>query len=162
LIDLDPELAFVGSVLHLPSVTAAEALEVIADDDLADPRLRLILGAARRLVADNVAPDGYAVMTVIRRDGMATTGHDVSAVAQVITAAIETCTVPASWRFRAAAVLDEKLRRRSRELSARIGQAANGPLDTLVALVDAERSAVLELDHRRAALQPAPRLGVAA
>ncbi|MCW2960263.1 MAG: hypothetical protein JWM90_650 [Thermoleophilia bacterium] len=162
MIDLDPELAFVGAVLSLSATTAAEALAVIEDDDLADPRLQLILQAARQLVARDVTPDGYAVMALIRRAGTAATAHNLTSIAHLILEAIEACPVAASWRFHAVAVLDERLRRRCRELSARIGQAANGPLDTLVALVDAESSAVTALDGRRATLQPAPRLGVAA
>lgn len=162
MIDLDPELAFVGAVLNLSATTAAEALAVIEDDDLADPRLQLILQAARLLVAEDIAPDGYAVMAVIRRAGAAATAHDLSSIAALIIDATEACPVAASWRFHAVAVLDERLRRRCRELSARIGQAANGPLDTLAELVDAEHSAALELDRRRVALLPAPRLGIAA
>jgi replicative DNA helicase len=161
-IHLDPELAFVGAVLHLSPITAAEALAVIDDDDLADPRLQLILQAARRLVDEDVAPDGYAVMAVIRRAGTATTAHDVSLIAHLILDAIKACPVPASWRFHAVAVLDEALRRRCRALAARIAQAANGPLDTLTDLVHAETAAVAAVDRRRAALLPAPRLGVAA
>ncbi|WP_448613340.1 hypothetical protein [Modestobacter sp. URMC 112] len=162
MIDLDPELAFVGDVLHLSSSTAAEALAVIADDDLADPRLRLILQAARGLVAQDVAPGGYAVMAAIRRAGTAAAAHELSSVAQLIIEATEACVVPASWRFDAVAVLEERLRRRSRELSARIAQAANGPLDTLVELVHAECAAVVQLERRLSAMRPAPRLGLAA
>lgn len=162
MIDLDPELTFVGDVLALPVATAQQALAVIADADLADPRLRLILQAMRHLVADGVPPAPYAVMAAIRRTGVATTENELQLIARLIIEASEACTVAVSWRFDAAAVLDETLRRRCRELVARIAQAADGALDTLVELVHTERSAVLELDRRRAALLPARQLEVAA
>lgn len=158
---LDPEVAFTGAVLHLPVDTATEALAIITHDDVADPRLQAILDAARHLIARGIDPDPVATMTEISAAGTYT-ATTLAELGQTVIETYQSCPVPASWRFYATGVLDQALRRRCRELSTRIDQAADGPIDTLAELVAAEHDAVLELDRRRAALLPAPKLGVAA
>ncbi|SDY84831.1 hypothetical protein SAMN05661080_04798 [Modestobacter sp. DSM 44400] len=152
MIDLDPELAFVGAILHLPAATAAEALSLIGEDDLADPHMQVILRAAGLLVGEEVDPDLYAVMTIIRAAGMASTAHGISLLAEVVIEAAESCPVPASWKFYAAGVLDQAVRRRAIEMADRITQASGGPLDTLLDLVQGEATAVTELGRRRAGI----------
>ncbi len=72
MIDLGPEAAFVGAVLHLPADAAVQVLDLVHDSDLEDPRLRVVAGVARQLAQSGVAPDPVAVVAHARASGTVT------------------------------------------------------------------------------------------
>ena len=147
---LAPEPAYVGAVLLVDLLTARAALARVQDDDLGDHRLRVVLGLARRLVAEGVAPDPVAVLARARADGDVT-GAAVAALALLLHDLAAGVPVPASVMYYAAAVLDDAVRRRVGEAAARLGQAADGEsMASLLELVDREAAAVRELAARRA------------
>jgi replicative DNA helicase len=149
----DPARALVGAALHGPP----GVLDLILDDDLADPRLRVVAGVIRELAEAGIAPDPTTVLAHARATGTVTRAAAVQAFALLLHELTAECPVPASARFYAVAVLDEALRRRCAELAARIGQAVESEsLGSLLALVDAEHRAVRELADRRTALADAP------
>jgi replicative DNA helicase len=150
--DLDPEAAFLGAVLHLPLPQAREALGRVQDDDLADLVHQQIAAVARTLVADGLPPDPAAVLARARSRGVVTHADEVRQFAGRLIDLHMSVPVPASWAFYAIAVLDGALRRRCIELAARVHQAAEGaPLDTLVSVLDDECRAVRGVLDRRAA-----------
>jgi replicative DNA helicase len=149
----DPARALVGAALHGPP----GVLDLILDDDLADPRLRVVAGVIRDLTDAGIAPDPTTVLAHARATGTVTRAAAVQAFALLLHELIAECPVPASARFYAVAVLDEAIRRRCAELATRIGQAVESEsLGSLLALVDAEHRAVRELADRRTALADAP------
>jgi replicative DNA helicase len=149
----DPARALVGAALH----GAPGVLELIRDDDLADPRLRVVAGVVRQLAEAGATPDPTTVLAHARATGTVTRAAAVQAFALLLHELTTECPVPASARFYAVAVRDEVIRRRCAELAARIGPAAVlESLGSLRALVDAEHRAVRELADRRTALAGAP------
>lgn len=146
----DPERAFVGAVLQLPADAAQKALDLIRDEDIGDPRLRVVVAVARQLVEAGMAPDPVAVLAHARSTGTVTRADAVRNFSLLVSDTYAQCPTPASVRFYAAAVLEEALRRRSTEMAVRIGQAADGEsIESLVGLVDGEVQAVRELRARR-------------
>jgi replicative DNA helicase len=151
---LAPESAYVGALLLLDLRTAHAALARVDDTDLGDYRLRVVVGVARRLVADGIPPDAVAVLARARADGTVTGAAAVSTLALLLHDLAASVPTPASVMWYAAAVLDDAVRRRVGEAAARLGQAANGEsMASLLELVDREHAAVHELAARRA---PAP------
>jgi replicative DNA helicase len=149
----DPARALVGAALH----GAPGVLDLILDDDLADPRLRVVAGVIRDLTDAGIAPDPTTVLAHACATGTVTRAAAVQAFALLLHELVAGCPVPASARFYAVAVLDEAIRRRCAELATRIGQAVESEsLGSLLALVDAEHRAVRELADRRTALADAP------
>jgi replicative DNA helicase len=149
----DPARALVGAALH----GAPGVLELIRDDDLADPRLRVVAGVVRQLAEAGATPDPTTVLAHARATGTVTRAAAVQAFALLLHELTTECPVPASARFYAVAVRDEVIRRRCAELAARIGPAAVlESLGSLRALVDAEHRAVRELADRRTAIAGAP------
>lgn len=146
----DPDAAFVGAILSLSATAADAALALVDDADVADPRHALILVAARHLAGQGIPPDPAAVLALLRADGTVAGPAAVGGLATLLSELHIGCPVPASVRFYAAAVLDDAVRRRCEELSARVGQAAAAEsLGSLLELVAAEAAAVLRLAERR-------------
>jgi replicative DNA helicase len=149
----DPARALVGAALH----GAPGVLNLILDDDLADPRLRVVAGVIRQLTEAGATPDPTTVLAHARAIGTVTRAAAVQGFALLLHELVAGCPVPASARFYAVAVLDEAIRRRCAELATRIGQAVESEsLGSLLALVDAEHRAVRELADRRTALADTP------
>ncbi len=149
----DPARALVGAALH----GAPGVLDLIRDDDLADPRLQVVAGVARELAEAGIAPDPTTVLAHAQATGMVTRADVVCGFALLLAELYGECPTPASAHWYAAAVLDEALRRRCAELSTRIGQAAElESLGSLLALIGTEAAAVRELAARRAAIADAP------
>ncbi len=149
----DPARALVGAALH----GTLGVLDLIRDDDLADPRLQVVAGVVRELAKAGIAPDPTTVLTHAQATGTVTRADGVREFALLLAELYGECPTPASARSYAAAVLDEALRRRCAELSTRIGQAAElESLGSLLALIGTEAAAVRELAARRAAIADAP------
>ncbi len=147
----DPEVAYVGALLHLPAAAAADAAGLVADDDLADPRLSGILAAVRHLADTGIAPDPTVVFAHLRGTGAITHPDAVRVMSLLLADLYRGCPLPASVRWYAAAVLNEALRRRAAEAGSRIAQAAEtASLSVLLEVVNRETRAVINLDHRRA------------
>jgi replicative DNA helicase len=145
----DPGRVLVGAALH----GALGVLDVIRDDDLADPRLRVVAGVIRQLAEAGVASDPTTVLAHAQATGTVTGAEAVRGFALLLTELYAGCPTPASARWYAAAALGAAVRRRCQELSTRIGQAAEAEsLESLLTLVDAEAKAVRELADRRAAI----------
>ncbi len=145
-----PEQAFVGALLHLPAATAAQALALVDDDHLGDHRLRVITATARQLAGAGVTPDPVLVLQVARAESTVTTATAISGLAFLLHEIYAECPVPASWRYYAAGVLDDALRRRCTEAGARLTQAADGEsIDSLLELVHREAAAIAALASRR-------------
>jgi replicative DNA helicase len=149
----DPARALVGAALH----GAPGVLDLIRDDDLADPRLQVVAGVVRELAEAGIAPDPTTVLAHAQATGMVTRADVVCGFALLLAELYGECPTPASAHWYAAAVLDEALRRRCAELSTRIGRAAElESLGSLLALIGTEAAAVRELAARRAAIADAP------
>jgi replicative DNA helicase len=145
----DPARALVGAALH----GAPGVLDLIRDDDLADPRLQVVAGVVRELAEAGIAPDPTTVLAHAQATGMVTRADVVCGFALLLAELYGECPTPASAHWYAAAVLDEALRRRCAELSTRIGQAVESEsLGSLLALIGTEAAAVRELAARRAAI----------
>ncbi|MDP9427396.1 MAG: hypothetical protein M3Q47_00275 [Actinomycetota bacterium] len=152
----DPERALLGATLQ----GAAQVLDCIRDDDLADPRLHVVAEIVRQLADAGIRPDPVTALAHARATGTVTRAGAVQEFALLLHELIAECPLPSSARFYAVAVLDEAVRRRVAEAGTRLAQAAEGEsLESLVALVDAEHRAVRELADRRAAVaDDAPQL----
>jgi replicative DNA helicase len=151
-IDLDPDAAFVGAVLHLPAPDALAALDLIHDEDLADPRLQVVVGLARQLAESGIDPDPVTVLAQARANGTVAKPDAIRGLTKLLGDVYGCCPVPASWRWYAVAVLDEALRRRCTEAATRLGQAADGEsLESLLLVLDRETRAVRDVAERRAA-----------
>jgi replicative DNA helicase len=121
---------------------------------VADHRLRTVLAVARRLVADGVRPDPVLVLERARDDGDVTTAAGLGELSMCLLTLVDNVPVPASWPHYAQGTLIAALRRRIAEAGARLTQAAETEsLDSLIALVDRETTAVRELAARR---EPTP------
>ena len=159
--NLDPERAFIGALLWLPVESAAGAAALVEPEDLADPRLRVVLGLVRDVVADGARPDPVICLARARSAGTVSTAHGIKALAELVFDLYSGCPLAASVGWYAAAVLDGSLRRRCAELGERIGQAAETvALAELVGLVGSEVIAVCALRNRRAAVLAGLRMPV--
>ncbi|MGI8625590.1 MAG: DnaB-like helicase N-terminal domain-containing protein [Geodermatophilaceae bacterium] len=151
--NLNPEAAYIGALLWLEVDRAGRAAGLVEPGDLADPRLRVVLGLVRDVVADGVRPDPVVVMAHARAAGTVTTTHAIKSLAELLADLYAECPLAASVGYYAAAVLDGSLRRRCALLGERIGQIADSAsLAELVRVVGAEVVEVFELRNRRAAV----------
>lgn len=148
--NLDPERAYCGALLWLPVDRAAHAADLVQPGDLADPKLRVVLGLVRDVVADCASPDPVTVLAHAQRSGTVT-AHGIKTLAELLAAVYAECPLAGSVGWYAGAVLDGALRRRCAVLGERIGQVAeSASLAELVRVVGAEVVAVYELRNRRA------------
>ncbi len=149
--NLNPESAYIGALLWLEADRAGRAAGLVEPGDLADPRLRVVLGLVRDVVADGAAPDPVVCMAHARATGTVTTTHATKALAELVADLYGGCPLAGSVGFYAAAVLDGALRRRCAVLGMRIAQVAeSGSLAELVRVVGAEVLEVFALRNRRA------------
>jgi replicative DNA helicase len=160
----DPEGAFVGAILHMPVPMAAEALDLIHNDDIADLLNLHIVQVARVLIAEGVPTDPVAVLARARADGIVTGAEAIRALTMRLHDLYAAVPTPAAWRHYGLAVIDEALRRQWTAMATRVMQAAaSSGLDVVIDLFDAECRPVRRLHDRRlaAAGQPPTRLRVA-
>ncbi|MDP9429573.1 MAG: hypothetical protein M3P31_01005 [Actinomycetota bacterium] len=152
MIDLDPEGALVGALLHRPAPEVLAALDLIHDEDLDNPRLRVVAVLARQLAESGITPDPYTVLAHARATGTVMKPDAIRGLTRLLADVYGSCPVPASWRWYAVAVLDEALRRRCTEAATRLAQAADGEsLESLLLVLDRETRAVRDVAERRAA-----------
>jgi len=138
-------------LLWLPADRAAHAADLVQYEDLADPRLRVVLQLVRDVAADGVAPDPVAVLAHARRTAAVSTTHATKQLAELLADLYAAVPLPGSVAVYAAGVLDAALRSRCALLGERIAQIAeSAALAELVRVVGAEVLAVLELRNRRA------------
>ncbi len=150
---LDPERAFIGALLWLPVESAGRTAELVEPEDLADPRLRVVLQLVRDVSADGVAPDPVVCLAHARRSGTVSTAHALKALAELLANLYGGCPLAASVGWYAGAVLDGALRRRCALLGERIGQVAeSAALTELFRVVGSEVVGVYQLWNRRAAV----------
>ncbi len=149
----DPERALIGAALS----GSAQVLDLIRDEDLGSPRLRVVADVIRQLAEASIPPDPTTVLVHARATGTVTGAAAVAEFALLLHELVDGCPVPSSARFYAVGTLDEAIRRRVTEAGIRLAQAADGEsLGSLLALVDAEHHAVRELADRRAAVADQP------
>ena len=107
---LDPERAFIGALLWLPVESAGRTAELVEPEDLADPRLRVVLQLVRDVVADGgTPPDPVVCMAHARRSGTVSTAHALKALAELLANLYGGCPLAASVGWYAGAVLDLSL-----------------------------------------------------
>jgi replicative DNA helicase len=139
-------------VLHLPASDALAALDLMHEEDFAEPRLRVVVGLARQLAESGITPDPVAVLAHARAIGTVIKPDAIRGLTKLLGEVYGSCPVPASWRWYAVAVLDEALRRRCTEAATRLAQAAEGEsLKSLLLVLDRETRAVRDVAERRAA-----------
>src|SRR3982750_4272294 len=100
---------FIAALPHLPVATAREALNLVHDDDLADPLNQRILGVARALVAEGIPPDPVAVFARARADGVVPSTDATRTLSLHLADLYAGCPTPAFWRYYGTAVIDEAL-----------------------------------------------------
>lgn len=144
--------ALVGAVEHLPADAAVRVLDLIHDDDLTDPRVRVVAAVARQLAEEGIAPDPAAILAHARATGTVTKADAVQNFALLVAELYAECATPASATFYAVATLQAAIRCRVADAGVRLTQAAEAESHpSLLALVDSERAAVRELADRLAA-----------
>lgn len=161
----DPGRALVGAVERMPADAASRALALFRDEDLADPRVRVVAAVCRQLAEQGIAPDPAAILAHARATGTVSRAEAVRNFALLVADLYAGCPTPASAPFYVVAVLEDAIRNRVAEASARLAQAAEAEsLPSLLTLVDTEARAVRELTDRRdtAAGTARPRLAAVA
>ncbi|KAA2267004.1 hypothetical protein F0L68_00240 [Solihabitans fulvus] len=106
------EVAFVGALLHQAPDGAAALLKLVSEEDIADPRLRVVLGLARACVDQGVAPDPAAVFAVARSSAAVNGEHQLKVLSKCLADVYTSSVVPASAWFYAGQVLWAAWRRR--------------------------------------------------
>jgi replicative DNA helicase len=144
------EDALVGALLHMPAAMADDALDLVHDDDIADPMNLTIVQVARLLVSENIAPDPAAISIRARGDGTMTGVEAIKALTMRLGDLYESVPTPANWQYYALGVIDDAVRRAFIAMGTRVLQAAEGSgLDVMVDLLDAECRTVRRLLNRR-------------
>ncbi len=155
---LAPEPALMACLLNADHATAGRILAAVHDEDLADHRLRVVLGLARRVVDTGAPPEPGLLLANARAAGDLRSATEVPDLALLLAGLYEQVTVVASWSYYYRAVVEDALRRRAAEAATRIAQAAQGgSLDVLLDLVVSEGAAVHAVAARRIA-DPRPSL----
>lgn len=156
----DPGDAFVGALLHMPVPMAKEALDLVHDDDIADLLNLTIVKLARVLVAENVAPDPVAISIRARADGITAGPEAIRMLTLRLADLYGGVVTPANWRYYAAGLINDAVRRQFVAMGTRVLQAAEtSGLDVMVDLLDAECRTVRRLlDRRLAVAHQAPTL----
>lgn len=115
----DPGRALIGAVLHLPAEGAVRVLDLIYDDDLTDPRVRVVVVVARKVAEEGIGPDPVTVLAHARATGVVTRPDAVRNFALMLGELYGECPTPGSSTYYARATLEEAPRRRCAELAAR-------------------------------------------
>lgn len=140
---LNPEEALLGALLFADIGQARELLALVADEDVTDPDRRQVFEAVRVLVDTGTAPQPGIVLRHVTRTLGKVAGHRLGLV---IAAAYASAPTPSMGEHFAAALAEETARRQARRVAARLEQAADAPLSTLLDVwreaVDAYTAAV--------------------
>ena len=142
------ERAVVGCLMHQRAADAHALVFRLQPEDLTDPRLRLVLGAVRTVVLDQVDPDPVVVLGELFRSGAAASfpdGGPGPLLFEIFAAPLSIGTADHYLRV----VLEFSWRRRVQEAGVRLQQAAGGgALHDLEQLVAGEVVALREFSRR--------------
>lgn len=127
------ERALLGALMLLPLTRVQAVLRALEDEDLADPHLRIILAAIRRLARNGAPADAVAVQAHLRSTGHVSTasmGNLSLLLAELVS--VDTVPLPEAVDTYASAVVEEAVRRRLVELSASVQDLAQqGPRERI-------------------------------
>lgn len=127
------ERALLGALMLLPLTRVQVVLRTIEDEDLADPHLRIILGAIRRLAGNGAPTDVVAIQAHLRSTGHVSTasmGNLSLLLAELVS--VDTVPLPEAVDTYASAVVEEAVRRQLVELSAGVQDLAQqGPRERI-------------------------------
>ena len=127
------ERALLGALMLLPLDRVQQCLRAVEDEDLADPHLRIILGAMRGLAGNGVPTDAVAVQAHLRSAGHVSTasmGNLSLLLAELVS--VNTVPLPEAVDTYASAVVEEAVRRQLVELSAGVQDLAQqGPRERI-------------------------------
>lgn len=120
------ERAFVGALMLLPPSRTRAALSLVEEGDLADPHLRVVLEAIRRLAREDSPVDAVAVQAHLRSSGNVSTAS-MSNLAMMLAelVSVDTVPLPEAIEKYAAAVVEESVRRRLAELAVALQELAD-------------------------------------
>jgi replicative DNA helicase len=142
----------VGSLLWSSSADAADVLDHMRDDDLADPALAAVLAALRRLVDAGRSHGPQLVLDELRRSGTVSTS-----VAEQLKAATISGADPFAARHYAAATVADSLRRRVESVGAALVSAAEDAAEAdLSPLIAQGAASVADCAHRLKLLRGEP------
>lgn len=145
----DAATLLVSALLWSPPSAGADILQLVADDDIADPALAAVLGAVRALVDAGTPPSPQLVADELRR-----VGNLRGNVADRLRAATTAGAASGAVRQYAAATVAEAFRRRvesvGHALTTAAGTAAEADLAPLVANAAA---GIADCAHRLDALR---------
>ncbi|MEV8194252.1 DnaB-like helicase N-terminal domain-containing protein [Rhodococcus pyridinivorans] len=145
----EPERCLVGAVLHLDVEQTRPLLDLVRDDDLADPLARIAWALIRELVSTGHPADPSTVTAQAQRTGVHGTPHNLDRFGYYLTTAFTAVPVPSNAPEYARAVLDDSYRRGWRRFGERLVEhAGTASRDDLEELAAAERTALLELRSR--------------
>ncbi len=146
------ETALLGCLLHMTAETARPYLDQFVDEDLVDPRHRIVLEAIRNLVGSDppVDPDPVVVLGELRRTGKDTSFLADQAAGVTLLNLAAAAPVVASTGHYARIVLEHAWRRRVEEAGVRLQQlAGSSPLEDLAQHVLSELQAAVHEAQRR-------------
>ena len=146
----EAEAALVGSMLLLGRDAVAEVVAALHDDDLTDPRHRVVLQAVRGVLADDGRPDPVTVLGWLARKGrLAEAMTDDRGAGTFVADLLAAVPVPESAAYYRRIVVEHAARRRLSEAAVRLSdEAARMGLDELHALLLAEVAAVVAVLRR--------------
>jgi replicative DNA helicase len=137
------ERAYVGALMHLPPDRVLALAEVVAADDLADPRLAVIHGGIVAVAESGRRPDPAVTDAHLRESGTVRDADRAAVVALIVDLYAEV-PLPTAVESYARAVLAESVRRRVLTACERMQQAAEGsPLEGLSTVVAVEAVAAV-------------------
>ncbi len=122
--ELDPEAAFLGSVMRMSPAGALEQLTGVREEDFSDPQLRLVLRAVRTVAMAGSGPDAVLVFAELRRVGADAHFREGRTAGVVLHDLVECSGVLGSVGHYRQLVLGESRRRRVLEVGLRLQQSA--------------------------------------
>jgi replicative DNA helicase len=145
------ERSYVGALLHLPAARVIVEARQVRDDDLTDPRLRIVYRLAVDLASAGTDPDPARVHGHARTTGTVTSS-DLPALTALLVDLHSEVPLPGAVTSYGRAIVEASVRRRITAAAERWTRAADdAPLDVLTRLVTDETAAVAEAVDRLAA-----------
>lgn len=123
-IAIDPAAELVGCLLQCDQPRAAELLDLVTNDDPADPRARQALELIRALVTRGLTPNVAAVAAHARTTGAATSEHQQQRLNHYLIDCWRASAGYANGRHIAAAIIEDAYRRAGIEYAQAVTQAA--------------------------------------
>lgn len=139
----EAEAALLGCLLRMTVFTGRATCLQLRDDDLTDPRHRLVLAGIRATLERDVAPDPVTVLGVLRHLGLETSFLDDKGAGVVLAELYAAAPVVENAGHYLRIVLEHAFRRRIVETSERLEQVAGtASLEALRDVLDREWSAL--------------------